>query len=151
MEDWLQEPVSCIPVFLMHCEWARGILIVTSFLDNPQQLLPWGWVFVCASVCVPMCTHEECYESDSNSQVSSNTNIRGMQTQWVTMATHWKQEAGGSSSCEPPLSIYPCTCVPPPLQICTRANCKHAFQSPGDRWRAEIAAPGCNRRPSYLF
>lgn len=24
------------------CAWARGILIVTSFLDNPQQWLPWA-------------------------------------------------------------------------------------------------------------
>lgn len=61
----------------MQFEWARGILIVTSFLDNPQQLLPWGWVCVCASVYI-MWEHQECYESERNSQVSSSTNVRGM-------------------------------------------------------------------------
>lgn len=41
----------------------RPFLIVTSFLDNPQQLLPWGRVCVCASVYAPMSMQEECYES----------------------------------------------------------------------------------------
>lgn len=95
MEDWLQEPVSHYPAFLMLCEWARGILIVTSFLDNPWQLLPWGWVLVCASAYIPMCMHEECCESDCKCQVSSYSNVWGMQTHHATMATRGKQEEEG--------------------------------------------------------
>lgn len=35
---------------LTQCEWARGILIVTSSLDNPQQLLPQARVCACVYV-----------------------------------------------------------------------------------------------------
>lgn len=39
---------------LMLREWARGILTVTSSVDNPQQLLPWGRVCAPTLLCASM-------------------------------------------------------------------------------------------------
>lgn len=93
--------LSILSLCLTQCEWARGILIVTSSLNNPQQLLPSGWVCVC--VYALMCIHE----SECNSQVSSSTNVWGMQMHHITMATHRKQEVGGRFSAAIHLSSCP--------------------------------------------
>lgn len=85
-----------------------------------------------------MCIHKECYESESNSQVSISTNAGGTQTRRVTMATHRKQEVGGGGRFAVATHLSSCPfsrdqlhvrvlASSPPLPH-TLLHCKHASQ-----------------------